>query len=250
MEERIKVNLFLDVFNMDKPVVVIIVVIIVLIVLAQSFFFLFKAIKHAKIINLDKKLISNTIKGSAIFTIIPAIAILIGVIVLIGALGGYALPWLRLSVIGALTYELTSAAAVMKTLGLSVIGNGAQFVTVALVMTFGIIVGLVAVPFVCKPISKQLYEMKKKNNEWMEILVEALFVGMISAFLGFIFSDVTTGLQGWIPVFVMLISSLTMLIMGLIIKKTKLKVLENYAIPISMVVSMICALPITRAIIK
>jgi len=243
-------KLFLDTgFTMDKPIVVIIAGIIIAIVVAQSIFFLVKAMKQAKKMGIDKKIITNTITGSATFTIIPAIAILIGVVFLIIALGGFVLPWLRLSVIGALTYELTSATTVMETMGLSSIENGAQYVTVAWVMTIGIIVGLVGVPFVCKPISKRLNKMKHKNNEWIDILVSAMFVGMISAFLGFIFSDVTTGLVGWIPVFVMGISSITMVLMGLIIKKTKLKVLENYAIPISMVVSLICALPITNAII-
>ena len=250
ISEEKTMRLFLDPgFTMDKPIVVIIAAIIILIVLAQSVFFLLKAIKQARKMGMDKKVINNAIVGSATFTIIPAFSILIGVVVLIGALGGYVLPWLRLSVIGALTYELTAAASVMKTLGLDVIENGSHYVTVAIVMTLGIIVGLVAVPFVCKPISKKLDKMKHKNNEWIEILVSAMFVGMISAFLGFIFSEVRTGLSGWIPVFVMLISSATMIMMGLIIKFTKLKVLENYAIPISMIVSMICALPITKAIL-
>lgn len=243
-------RLFLEAgFVMDKPIVVILAGIIVAIVIAQSFFFLIQSVKQAKKMGMDMTLVKNTIRGAATFTVIPALSILIGVVVLIGTLGGFALPWLRLSVIGALTYELTSAAAVMETLGLSVIATGAHYVTVALVMTIGIIVGIVAVPFICKPITNKLDQMKHKNSEWIEIMVSAMFIGMISAFLGFIFSDVTSGLAGWIPVFVMLISSATMILMGLIIKKTKLKVLENYAIPISMVVSMLCALPITNAIL-
>ena len=34
-----------------------------------------------------------------------------------------------------------------------------------------------------------------------------LFLGMISAFLGVIFAEVTEGLSGWIPVFVMIASA-------------------------------------------
>lgn len=243
-------NLFLfTTFNMDQPIVVVIVAIIIGIVIAQSVFFLVKAVKHAKKIGIDHKTIRNTIQGTAVFTIVPALSILMGVVVLIGSLGGYALPWLRLSVIGALTYELTSAASVTTALGIDFITNGSEYVTVALVMTFGIIVGLIAVPFVCKPISGKIDQMKAKNNEWTELLVSAMFVGMISAFLGFIFCDVTKGLEGWIPVFVMAISSVVMILMGLLIKVTKWKVLENYAIPVSMIVAMACALPITNAIL-
>ncbi len=244
-------SLLLDVpFTMDKPVVVIIVAIIIAIVIAQSVFFLFKAIKQAKSMGIKKSVIRNTIQGSALFTIAPAIAILIGVVVLIGALGGYALPWLRLSVIGALTYELTSAASVMKALEVNIISNASQYITVALVMTIGIIIGLILVPFVCKPISNRIDQMKKRNTEWTDILVSAMFVGMISAFLGYIFSDVLSGAPGWIPVIIMAISALVMIIIGVIIKVTKWKVLENYAIPISMVISMLCALPITELLTR
>ena len=42
--------------------------------------------------------------SSAVFTIAPAVAILLGVITLSKALG-LPLPWLRLSVVGALTYD-------------------------------------------------------------------------------------------------------------------------------------------------
>lgn len=241
-------GIFLDTFSMDTPAVVIIVSLIILVVLIQSIFFLYKGLKHAKRINLAKGVIKDTIKSSISFTIVPAIAILITVVILIGSLGGYSLPWLRLSVIGAITYELPAAEVVMNALGVSAISNGKEFVTVAFVMTFGIIVGLVAVPFVNKPISNKLYGLRTKNKEWMDILISAMFIGMISAFLGFVFSDVLIGIEGFIPVFIMIISAITMLIMGLIIKVTKLKVLENYAIPISMIIAMLSAIPITKLI--
>ena len=240
---------FLDAtFTMDKPIVIIIVGLIISVVVAQSIFFLVKALKQAKKIGIEKRTIRNIIQSSALFTIAPAVAILFGVIVLIGTLGGYALPWLRLSVIGALTYELTAASTVTEALGVTTIATASQYISVALVMTLGIVVGLVAVPFVCKPISGQLDKMKIRNSEWTDLLVSAIFIGMISAFLGFIFSDVLGGPSGWIPVIVMVISAVVMLIMGLIIKVTKLKVLENYAIPISMLVSMLCAIPLDKAL--
>mgnify|MGYP000727219349 CR=1 FL=1 len=46
----------------------------------------------------------------------------------------------------------------------------------------------------------------------------ALFLGMISAFLGMIFADINTGIAGWIPIFVMLISAALMCICGLLVK--------------------------------
>ena len=194
---------------------------------------------------MDNKTLINTIKSSAIFSIAPAIAIFIGVITLTGLVGN-ALPWLRLSVIGSLTYETTAAKTAMESLGISSVVTASDFVTVAIVMTCGIVPGLFLVPLLTKPINNGLVKIKKKNSAWGEIFMSSMFMGMISAFLGYIFCDVAVGISGWIPVFVMLISAVMMLIMGAIIKVTKIKVLEDYAIPISMIVSMVCAIPLTN----
>ena len=58
---------------------------------------------------MDTRVLKKTVGSSAVFTVAPAVAILLGVIALSRALG-FPLPWLRLSVIGALTYETTAAA--------------------------------------------------------------------------------------------------------------------------------------------
>lgn len=232
-------------FNVNSPILFIIVGIIILLVLGQSIFFLVKALKEGKRIGMDKKVLKNTIKSSAIFSVAPAIAIFIGVITLTGLIGN-ALPWLRLSVIGSLTYETTAAKTAMEALGISTVVSAGEFVTIAIVMTVGIVPGLFLVPLLTKPINNGLVKIKKKNSAWGEIFMSSMFMGMISAFLGYIFCDVTKGLVGWIPVFVMLISAAMMLVMGAIIKVTKLKVLEDYAIPISMIVAMVCAIPLTN----
>ena len=76
----------------------------------------------------------------------------------------------------------------------------------------------------------------------------SLFLGMISAFLGMVFSDIRSGLAGWIPIFVLLFSALLMAICGLMIKKYKMNWLETYALPISMLGAMIFAAVITPVI--
>ncbi len=88
--------------------------------------------------------------------------------------------------------------------------------------------------------------MKEKNGKWTEYLMDSLFIGMISAFLGMIFSKVNLGLRGWIPVFVAIFSAVLMIIQGLIIKKKNVKWLENYALPFSMVGAMVFAVLLTN----
>lgn len=103
-------------FSVNSPIIFAIVGIIVLLVVAQSVFFLIKAIKRSKEIGMDQKKIKKTMMTAAIFTIAPAVAIVIGVITLSKALG-VALPWLRLSVIGSLTYESVAAANALSPMG-------------------------------------------------------------------------------------------------------------------------------------
>lgn len=84
-----------------------------------------------------------------------------------------------------------------------------------------------------------LKAIKNKDGKWGDILMTAMFLGMISAFLGMVFSDIRSGLKGWILIFVLLFSALLMGICGILIKKCNMKWLENYALPISMLGAMV-----------
>lgn len=227
-----------------------IVAIVIAFVVAQSVFFLIKALRRAKTLNMDMKVIKKIISSSAIFTIAPAIAILLGVITLSKALG-FPLPWLRLSVVGALTYELPAAEAAASAFNISLseqVTDPVIFAAIAWVMTIGIIPGLIEIPLLAKGIQRGVTKIKLKDKRWGEIFMSALFLGMISAFLGRIFADVTTGLTGWIPVFVMLAGAVIMMLCGLIRNKTGAKWIEDYALPISMLGAMALALPITSLV--
>ena len=85
-------------------------ILVVVFVLAGSLFYIYKSYKDAKEIGMDPKVLKKTIINSAIFTILPSISILVGVIALSGKLG-VPFPWIRLTVIGALHYEGLAAAA-------------------------------------------------------------------------------------------------------------------------------------------
>ena len=229
-----------------------IVAIIIAMVIAQSFFFLIRAWKQAKKLGIDTATLKSVVKSSAIFTIVPAISILIGVIALSKKLG-LPLPWLRLSVIGALTYETAAAGAAANAVGTSIgdtatLLTASQFTTIAWVMTLGIMAGVIITPIISRKLLGGVDKLEKRDKRWGEILMSALFMGMISAFLGMIFGKVGNGLVGWIPVFVMLASMIIMLICAVLIKKLKLKWIEDYALPISMIGAMALAIPISNAV--
>ncbi|NLT18592.1 MAG: DUF5058 family protein, partial [Clostridiales bacterium] len=53
--------------------------IIAAMIIGMSVVFLIKAIKRAKAIGMDKKSITETVKNSAIFSIVPSIPIVVGI---------------------------------------------------------------------------------------------------------------------------------------------------------------------------
>ena len=223
---------------------------VIVFVLAQSAFFLVRAYKRGKELGISESQLKKTIISTAVFTIAPAISILIGVVTLSKFLG-IPLPWIRMSVIGAITYELPAATSTAQTMGVALsetIMDPKVYTAIAWVMTLGIFPGLLWVPLFIKKIQGGLGKIKNKDGKWGDILMDAMFLGMISAFLGMVTSDIRSGLKGWIPVFVLLCSAVIMGICGILIKKLNMKWLETYAMPLCMLGAMVFAILITPVI--
>ncbi len=185
-------------FSVDSPILFILVGILICVVLAQSVYFLVRAVRRAKEIGIDKSTVNKTISSAAVFTVAPAVAILVGVVALSKSLG-VALPWLRLSIIGSITYETVAANNALQALGLAVgekITDPSVYVTVVWVMTLGIAIGLILVPFITKKIQGGMSKIGMKDKKWGEIFNNAMFLGMISAFLGYVFCDVGLVFKG------------------------------------------------------
>lgn len=237
-------------FHPNSTILFIMAGAVIVFVIAQSLFFLIRSYRRGKELGIDARQMRRTISSTAVFTIAPAVSILIGVITLSKFLG-LPLPWLRLSVIGAITYELPAATSTANALGISLsetVTDPKVYSAIAWVMTLGIFPGLIWVPLFIKKIQGGLMKIKSKDSKWGDILMTAMFLGMISAFLGMVFSDIRSGLAGWIPIFVLLFSAALMGICGFLIKKCNMKWLENYALPISMLGAMIFAAVITPII--
>lgn len=237
-------------FNPNSSFLYGIAIFVIVFVILQSLFFLIRAYRQAKKIGMDMKQVNKSIVSTAIFTLAPAVSILLGVITL-SKFMGIPLPWIRLSVIGAITYELPAATTTANALGLSLaetITDAKAFTAIAWVMTLGILPSIVLVPILLKRIQKGLINLKNRDEKWGELFMQAMFLGMISAFLGMVFSDVRSGLPGFIPLFVLLSSAFLMALCGILINKFKIKQLENYALPISMIGAMVVAVVITPII--
>jgi hypothetical protein len=140
-------------------------------------------------------------------------------------------------------------------------------------MTLGILVGLILTPLLTKRIQGGMNKIGMKDKKWAETFNNAMFLGMISAFLGFVFSHVSrlwdegarevtekvlqndgsyienvttySSTSGLIPVCVMLTSAAVMAVLGLLSTKAKILWLADYALPVSLIAGMASAIPFT-----
>ena len=256
-------------FSINHPVLFLIAGLLIAVVLGQSVYFLLKALRRSKQLGMDQKKIRKTIASAAIFTVAPAVAIVISVMTLSKKLG-LPLPWLRLSVVGSMSYETVAANNALSAMG-QTLGAGdltaQQFVNVLIVMTVSIMLGIWLVPAISKKLLSGMKSLANRDAKWADTFSNALFIGMIAAFLGFVFSDVSrlwsadsngmvsvvkdgvetlyTATSGLIPVCVMGVSALVMIVCGLLMKLPKMKWLSEYALPISLILGMAAAIPVT-----
>jgi len=238
------------VFSPNSTFLYLLAGVVILFVLAQSIFFLIRSWRRGKELGISAAKLKKTVISTAVFTVAPAVSILIGVVSLSKFLG-IPLPWIRMSVIGAITYELPAATSTAEALGISlseIITDPKVYTAIAWVMTLGIMPSIILPPILMKKIRGGMMKLQAKDSKWSDLFMTALFLGMISAFLGMIFADVRGGIQGWIPVFVLIVSALLMALCGLLSKKCNMKWLETYAISISMLGGMVFAVLITPAL--
>ena len=202
-------------------------VLVGLFVIAQSVYFLVKAVRRSRELGIAGNVVKRTIASSAVFAILPSVSILLGLITLANTLG-LPLPWIRLSVLGAVTYELPAATVALNALGESIsapVSGPLAFNTVAWVMTLGCITPLIIIPLFLKKIQGGVHSLRQKDSHWGDLFLTAMFLGM----------GISDGL---LSILTLLTSAAIMAVCGVFVKVKKVKWLENFALPISMLGAM------------
>ncbi len=225
-------------------------------IMIMCFVFLFKSYKAGVELGIDKKILKKTITASATFTMLPSISILLGVIALSGTLG-VPFSWLRLSVVGALQYELNVAEIAAQSIGLSglrvdELSTGA-FVTIALVMTVGILGGVACCILFLKKYLGKIQKAPKKENSgkpgFGAHATTAMFVGLCAAYIGaYIGKAIPRTGQDVMPLIVAVIAAIVMSVFEYFIQKKGKAALENFSLAASMLVAMAAAVVIQMVI--
>lgn len=228
--------------------------IIILFVAGMSIFFMIRAYRAGIAIGMDRTKLKRTITSSVTFSFLPSISILLGVIALSGTLG-IPLPWLRLSVIGALHYETSVADIAAKSIGLSGLNVEEMtlqaFTTIALLMSVGIIWGVVCMAIFGKGYSKKLQKSgtsKKGGRSFGDNAMTAMFIGLITAYTGSYIGQLIQVQNGsltatgqYLQLVTFAFSAIAMAIFVYFAEKKKMAWLDNFSIAGSMLVGMTAA---------
>ena len=210
--------------------------------------FLVKSYRAGVRIGMDPKVLKKTILSSATFTVLPSISILLGVVALSGTLG-VPLSWLRLSVIGSLQYELNVAEIAAQSIGMSGLRLAEldieKFITIALVMSVGILGGLFYTVFFLKKYLKKLQAKPKKEKTGDEKpgfgahATTAMFVGLCATFIGaYIGKAIPREGSDVLPIIVALFAAAAMAVFEYFIQKKGKAALENFSLAASMLIAM------------
>ncbi len=142
-----------------------------LFILGIAVIFLKMAWKRALELGYDQDTLKSVVKSSVVFSIVPSLAIVVGLFSLSSVLG-VPWSWFRLSVVGSLSYELMAAemsvtASGYESLG-TFMGSGdiSIITTIMMVMSISIMGGIVTNTLFGKKIQSSMLNYQDKNAEW------------------------------------------------------------------------------------
>lgn len=211
----------------------------ILYVMLQCVLFLRMSLKRAKELGIDGKVISGTIKSSAIFTIAPSIAVALGLAALAPSLG-IPWPWLRLSVIGSVSYELMAANMASSALGFAKLADASKagaepLGAIMYAMTGGLAGAMILDIIFVKKVDSLAVKMKSKAGDFGTLAIAVLYFAVIAVFVVPLFG------QGFVVVATFLTSVVLTLVQAFIAKKYKIAWLGNFILAFSLILGMCSA---------
>ncbi len=242
----------MSVQTFNNPVLYVIVGVVIGVIVLMCLSFLQQSWNAGLQIGMDKAVMKKAIFSNATFSILPGVSILLGVVALSGTLG-VPLPWLRLSVIGNLQYEVNVAQIAATGIGLSVLVlsemTAEAFVTICLVMTCGILGGALLCIFSLKLYTNKLKSKpkeeagtiaqatpNKKQKSFGDWAMIAMFVGMCATYVGSYIGQAAQ--SSYLPLLTALAAAAFMALCEWLERKDGFGWLENFDLAASMLFAM------------
>lgn len=210
--------------------------------------FMVKAIRHADTLGIPKQTITNVIRSSAIFTIIPSVSVIIGLVSL-SAVIGTPWSWFRLSVVGAVTYELTAAEMVSDALGFTSAGamaaadNYKVFGAVMMVTSTCILGGILTNIFLAKRLSLGMKSYRSGKGDWGAIFNFSFAAALVAALIPYML------LNGGIYVAVLLVSIGVSTLLYYAASRFKIRWLPSFVMSAALIAGMAVAVLLTNILV-
>ena len=207
---------------------------------AFSVVYLLKARKRALEMGITNKEINDIIKSSMIFSVVPSLSIVIGLVALAASLGTV-WSWWRLSVIGSLSFETQIASSLAPVLGFSSTtdmmngATGEQFGVVMILMSVGMLAGFA----ILLPFGKKLMtsvDKTKGGNGWSNVLSGCFMLTLLAVYVPVLLISDT------IQALVMVTGLIVAIVLGIVAKKPGMAWMNNFIMAGSMIVGMLSSL--------
>ncbi len=220
-------------------------VVITILVLLQAFFFIRISFKEGKKLGLSKEKMFKALRIGVITSIIPTIPAIIALIAMVPILG-LPIPWIRQTIMGSTTYELVAAGIGAKAMSVSYGGpdfKGPAFASTIWIMTLGSIWAVLIVVFFLRRFQSKISPASGGDPVWRNILINAAFFGVFSIFIA------DPIVAGGVPLVTLIAGAILMAILAVLVVKLKINWLREFALTISMVGAMICAVLATNILL-
>ena len=188
--------------------------------------------KKALEMGVDKEKLKTVVKSSVLFSIVPSVAVVAGLITLVVVIG---LPygWFRLSVIGSVSYELMSANMALTALNLDVEKADAYaFSLMAWSMCMGMTIPLIFNLVYNKKIHVGPMKLGKGDKKWSIVAQNTFMLALVCALV------VPLIFAGAIDLLTFFTSAAIAVGLTLLARRFKLKWLHDFVLVISLVGAM------------
>ena len=220
----------------NSSLLTVLVVVGLLYIVGLSLAFLKKAYTRCLELGISKEKLNNVIKSSAVFSLVPALSIVVGFFALIAVFQSIVWPWWRLSVIGSLSYETQISGLLASSFGQTMDNlTPTQFGAVLILMSVGMLSGfLILIPFgkkMCMSVTKD-----ENASTWKYVFSGVFMMTLFAVYIPVILIGDT------IQACVMLTGLVVAIVLGILSKKQGLGWLNNFIMAFTLIAGMASSL--------
>ncbi len=220
----------------NSSLLTVLIIVGLLYILGLSLAFLKRAYNRCLELGISKEKLSNVIKSSAIFSLVPALSIVVGFFALVAVFQSVIWPWWRLSVIGSLSYETQISGLLASSFGATMDSlTTTQFGAVLILMSVGMLSGfLILIPFgkkMCMSVTKD-----ENSSTWKYVFSGVFMMTLFAVYIPVIL------IGDSVQAAVMLTGLVVAIILGVLSKRPGLAWLNNFIMAFTLIAGMASSL--------